>query len=307
MKNIDFNITEIKDLNKKIIIVTGANSGLGLEATKIFASKGATIIMACRSIERANEARDLILKENKNAKLVPMDLDLGSLKSIKAFAKDFKNKYDQLDILLNNAGVMTIPYGKTTDGFEIQNGVNHLGHFALTAQLFDVIKQTKASRIVNVSSLAHRQGKMDFDNYLFEKGGYKKMKSYAKSKLSNLLFTYELDRKIKEKGYDIKVLAAHPGVSSTNLGRHIQGKNSSNPFLKFALRFGQPPHLGCLPEVRAALDENAQSGQYYGPSGLTGMKGRPVIVKSSKRSHNINDAKTLWNLSETLTHVKFEV
>jgi NAD(P)-dependent dehydrogenase (short-subunit alcohol dehydrogenase family) len=307
MKKTDFNLEEIKDLNNKIIIVTGANSGLGFEATKIFASKGATIIMACRSIERANEARDLILKEIKNANLVAMDLDLGSLKSIKAFVLDFKKKYNQLDILLNNAGVMTIPYGKTEDGFEIQNGVNHLGHFALTAQLFDIIKKTENSRIVNVSSLAHRQGKINFDNYLFEKGGYKKMKSYANSKLSNLLFTYELDRKIKEKGYDIKVLAAHPGVSSTNLGRHIEGKNSTNPFLKFALRFGQPASLGCLPEVRAALDQHAQSGQYYGPSGLTGMKGFPVLVKSSKRSHDIEDAKKLWSLSEELTQVKFEI
>jgi NAD(P)-dependent dehydrogenase (short-subunit alcohol dehydrogenase family) len=133
------------------------------------------------------------------------------------------------------------------------------------------------------------------------------MKSYAKSKLSNLLFTYELDRRIKEKGYNIKVLAAHPGVSSTNLGRHIQGKNSSNPFLKFALKFGQPARLGCLPEVRAALDENAQSGQYYGPSGFTQMKGEPVLVKSNKRSHNVEDAKKLWTLSERLTHTTFEV
>lgn len=307
MKKTDFNIDNTNDLYDKIIVITGANSGLGLEATKIFASKGATVIMACRSIERANKARDLILKDYENARLIPMDLDLGNLKNIETFAKDFKKNYKQLDILLNNAGVMTIPYGKTSDGFEIQNGVNHLGHFALTAQLFDVIKATKASRIVNVSSLAHRQGKMDFDNYLFEKGGYKKMKSYAKSKLSNLLFTYELDRLIKEKGYDIKVLAAHPGVSSTNLGRHIQGKNSSNPFLKFALKFGQPPHLGCLPEVRAALDENAQSGQYYGPSGLTQMKGLPVLVKSNKRSHNVEDAKTLWKLSESLTKTTFVV
>lgn len=303
----DFNIDDVNDLNHKNIIITGANSGLGLEATKIFASKGATVIMACRSIKRANDARDLILREYEDAKLIPMDLDLGDLKSIQTFVKNFKKNYKKLDILLNNAGVMTIPYGKTTDGFEIQNGVNHLGHFALTAQLFDMIKSTKASRIVNVSSIAHRQGKMDFDNYLFEKGGYKKMKSYAKSKLSNLLFTYELNRRIKEKGYDIKVLAAHPGVSATNLGRHIQGKKSSNPFLKFALRFGQPASLGCLPEVRAALDENAQSGAYYGPSGFAQMKGEPVLVKSSKRSHNVKDAKKLWAISEALTNTSFEV
>lgn len=307
MKKNDFNLEEIKDLNNKIIIVTGANSGLGFEATKIFAEKGAKVIMACRSLKRGIKAKELILKDYKNADLVPMELDLGNLKSIKNFAENYKKAYQKIDILLNNAGVMTTPYEKTEDGFELQNGVNHLGHFALTAHLFDLIKNTKSSRIVNVSSLAHKQGKMDFDNYLFEKGSYKKMKSYAKSKLSNLLFTYELDRRIKEKGYDIKVLAAHPGVSSTDLGRYIQGKNSSNPFLKFAIKFGQSPKQGCLPEVRASLDENAISGQYYGPSGFTQMKGSPVIVKSSKRSHNLNDAKKLWELSESLTQLKFEV
>jgi NAD(P)-dependent dehydrogenase (short-subunit alcohol dehydrogenase family) len=236
-----------------------------------------------------------------------MQLDLGSLKNINTFVKDFRSEFDKLDILLNNAGIMTLPYGQTEDGFELQNGVNHLGHFNLTAQLFDLIKSTDNSRIVNVSSLAHRQGKMDFDNYLFDKGDYKKMKSYAKSKLSNLLFTYELNRRIIEKGYKVKVLAAHPGVSSTSLGRYIEGKNTSNPFLKMAMRFGQPASMGCLPEVRAALDESAQGGDYYGPNNLTQMKGNPVLVKSNKRSHNVNDAKELWTVSEELTKFKFAV
>ena len=307
MKKTKWSINEAKDLTSKVIIVTGANSGLGYEATKIFASKNATVIMACRSLEKANEAKEAIIEVYEKANLVPMVLDLGSLKSIKSFANEFKSKYNRLDILLNNAGIMTIPYGKTEDGFEIQNGVNHLGHFALTSQLFKLIKNTSESRIVNVSSLAHRQGKMDFDNYLFEKGNYKKMKSYAKSKLSNLLFTYELDRRIKEKGHDVKVLAAHPGVSSTNLGRYVVGKNGDSPFLKFALKLGQPADLGCLPEVRAALDESAQGGEYYGPDSLIQMRGNPIRVKSNKRSHNIEDAKKLWNFSEQLTNLKFDI
>lgn len=305
MNKTNWTIENAKDLTNYIIIVTGANTGLGFEATKFFASKNATVIMGCRSLEKATAAQAQILKENEHAKLIPTVLDLGSLDSIKLFASQFKKQFSKLDILLNNAGIMTVPYGKTEDGFELQNGVNHLGHFALTSLLFDTIKNTPNSRIVNVSSLAHRQGKIDFDNYLFEQGNYDRMKSYSQSKLSNLLFTYELDRRIKEKGLSIKVLAAHPGVSSTDLARHINTKNSSNPILKLAIKFGQPAHNGCLPEVRAALDESALSGQYYGPSGLTQMKGRPVVVSSNKRSHNLEDAKRLWTLSETLTKIPF--
>lgn len=307
MKKAEWSIEEVNDLKGKIIVVTGANVGLGFESTKIFAQKNATVIMACRSLDKAKDAIRQIEGEFANSDLWPMRLDLGSLKSIKSFSDSFKKKFKQLDILLNNAGIMTVPYGKTEDGFELQNGVNHLGHFALTAQLFDVVKNTPNSRIVNVSSLAHRQGKMDFDNYLFENGDYGKMESYNRSKLSNLLFTYELDRRIKDMGYDIKVLAAHPGTSSTELGRYLKTEASSNTFLKFALKFGQSPFMGCLPQVRASLDVNAKGGEYYGPSGFVEMKGNPVLVKSNKRSHDLNDAKLLWERSEELTKTRFEI
>lgn len=307
MKKPKWNIDNIGDLSGQIIVVTGANSGLGFEACKIFASKNATVVMACRSIDNAKKAIENILLTYKDANLITMQLNLASLKSISSFTQEFKQKFKQLNILLNNAGIMTVPYGLTEDGFELQNGVNHLGHFALTAQLFDTIKNTADSRIVNVSSLAHKQGKMDFENYLFQKGDYKKMTSYARSKLSNLLFTYELDRRIKEKGYGVKVLAAHPGVSSTSLARHIGGKNSSNPFLKLAIKFGQPASLGCLPEIRASLDESAKSGNYYGPSGLGELKGTPVLVSSNNRSHDLEDAHKLWKISEELTKVHFEI
>lgn len=307
MKYNKWNIDQVNNLAGKIIIVTGANSGLGFEATKIFASKGATVIMACRSMDKADQAKKLILSDQKNANLIPMIIDLANLASINSFALEFKKQYTQLDVLLNNAGILSIPYSKTIDGLEMQNGVNHLGHFALTAHLFDILKKTKSSRIVNLSSLAHIQGKMDFDNFLFEKGKYKKMKSYARSKLSILLFTFELDRRIKEKGYDIKVLAAHPGFSSTDLGRHMTGKRHRNLFEIYAKKIGQIPAQGCLPEVRASLDENALSGQYYGPSGFMQMKGDPVLVKPNKKALNIEAAKTLWTLSEKLTKVRFDV
>jgi len=307
MKKIEWTIDEVADLSKKIIIVTGANVGLGFEATKIFASKNATVVMACRSLDKAKEAKQTILLDYPNARLDILQLDLGSLKSIKLFVGAFEKKYEHLDILLNNAGIMTVPYGLTEDGFELQNGVNHLGHFALTAQLLNLIKKTPNSRIVNVSSIAHKQGKIDFDNYLYENGGYSKMKSYGRSKLSNLLFTYELDRRIREKGYDVKVLAAHPGTSSTELGRYIKPGASSHLFLKFALKFGQPPYLGCLPEVRAALDVNAQGGQYYGPNGFAEIKGFPVVVQSNKLSHDLDIAQRLWEVSEQLTKINFIV
>lgn len=305
MKKAEWTIKNIKDLTNKVIIITGANSGLGFQATKIFALKNATVIMACRSLQKADEAKANILKENKSANLLTMQLDLGSLKSISDFVKVYKSKFHTLDILLNNAGIMTVPFGLTEDGFELQNGVNHLGHFALTAQLFDLIKHTENSRIVNVSSLAHKQGKIAFDNYLFEHGNYKEMKSYAQSKLSNLLFTYELDRRIKEKGYNVKVLAAHPGVSSTGLARYIEGKKSSNPVLKILIKYGQSASIGCLPEVRAALDESAESGDFFGPGNFIQTKGNPKRVKSNRRSHNLEDAKRLWLISEKLTKVKF--
>ncbi len=307
MKKAEWTIEEITDLKGKIVVVTGANVGLGFESSKIYAQKNATVIMACRSLDKAEDAKRQILAEYPNSNLITLRLDLGSLKSIQSFVETFKKEFTRLDILLNNAGIMTVPYGKTEDGFELQNGVNHLGHFALTAQLFDVIKNTPNSRIVSVSSLAHKQGKIDFDNYLFENGDYGKMKSYSRSKLSNLLFIYELDRRIKEKGYSVKALAAHPGTSSTELGRYLKSESSSNLFLRLALKFGQPPYLGCLPQVRASLDINAKSGQYYGPDSLTGMKGYPVLVKSNKLSHDLHDAKALWELSEQLTKTIFEI
>ena len=304
---LNWTVSDIKDLTGKVIIVTGANSGLGYEATKIYAEHGATVIMACRSIERAQTAKDKIMIAHKGSNLDLMELNLGSLKSINEFVTSFKKRYKKIDILMNNAGIMTVPYGLTEDGFELQNGVNHLGHFALTAQLFDVIKKTPHSRIINIASAAHKAGKMDFDNYLFEKGKYSKIKSYGRSKLSNLLFTYELDRRIKAKGLDIKVLAAHPGSSSTGLARYLNSKRYERIAASIFNKMSQSPYHGTLPQVRASLDEEALGGQYYGPSGIMEMKGKPVLVKSNKRSHNLEDAKKLWDISEELTKIKFEV
>jgi NAD(P)-dependent dehydrogenase (short-subunit alcohol dehydrogenase family) len=307
MENGSWNLENTRSLKNKIIIVTGGNTGLGFEAAKVFAKKNATVILACRSLERAEEAKHKILAESKDALIDVMKLDLGNLASIQTFTQTFKSRYSQLDILLNNAGIMTIPFEKTDDGFEKQNGVNHLGHFALTAQLFGLISQTPGSRIVNVSSNAHKMGKMDFENYLYENGKYSKIGSYARSKLSNLLFTYELARRVEAKHLDVLVLAAHPGVANTELGRYMTKSFLARPFFWLFSKIASSPYEGALPEIRACLDETAVNGQYYGPSREKGFKRQPVLVESSEASHREDDAQKLWTVSEKLTKVIFDL
>jgi len=306
MENGSWNLENCKSLKDQVIIVTGGNTGLGFEAANVFAKKNATVILACRSLERAAAAKERILAENKDAIIDVMKLDLGNLASIQAFTETFQSRYSRLDILLNNAGIMTIPFEKTEDGFEKQNGVNHLGHFALTAQLFDLISRTPRSRIVNVSSNAHKMGKIDFDNYLYEHGKYSKIGSYARSKLSNLLFTYELARRVEANHLDVRVLAAHPGVANTDLGRYMPRNFFARPFFWLFSKIASAPYEGALPEIRACLDETAVNGQYFGPSREKGSKKQPVLVESSEASHREDDAKKLWTLSEKLTKVTFD-
>jgi NAD(P)-dependent dehydrogenase (short-subunit alcohol dehydrogenase family) len=296
---------DIPDLSGRIMVVTGGNSGLGFEAVKAFAENGAEVILASRSTEKGENAK----KEMGpvKGKIEVMQLDLMDFASIKSFAENFKKKYQKLDVLLNNAGIMTTPYFLTKDGLEAQNGTNHFGHFALTGQLFELIKNTPNSRIVNVSSMAHKQGKMDFDNFLFEGGrGYSSMKSYGRSKLSNLLFTYELQRKIEAAGINSISVAAHPGVSNTNLARFLEDKLIYKILMPLMSSFIQSQEMGALPEIRAAVDTNVQGGEYYGPNGFREMKGFPVKVPSNAASHNLEDAKKLWELSEKLTGVRFK-
>ena len=199
MKN-KWTAENIPDLSGKVIIVTGANSGIGFEAAKEFARNGAETILACRSIEKATKALDRLKSEIPDAKAEIIQLDLASLKSIHKFAEKFKKDYSRLDVLVNNAGIMAVPYRKTEDGFESQVGINHLGHFALTSLLYDLLASTADARVVNVSSTGHTMGKMDFDNFMYEDGeGYSRFEAYGRSKLANLLFTYELDRRFKRR------------------------------------------------------------------------------------------------------------
>jgi len=305
MSNNNWTTENIPDLTGKVIIVTGGNSGLGYEAVKALAQKGAEVILASRSVEKGETAK----KEmgDVKGKIAVMQLDLQDFDSIENFAKDFKKKYSHLDVLLNNAGIMTTPYFKTKDGLEGQIGTNHFGHFKLTGHLLDWIVKTPESRVVNVSSAAHRQGKMDFENLMFEKGGYSPMKAYGRSKLSNLLFTYELQRFFEANKVDSIAVAAHPGVSRTNLDRYIKGKLWFKLLYPVLKTFTQDQAQGALPEIRASVDPKVKGGEYYGPDGKREMKGFPVKVESNEASHNVEDAKKLWALSEEITGVKFAI
>lgn len=290
---------QIADLNGKVIIVTGATSGLGKEATRILAEKNATVIMAVRNISKAKTVKNEIQIKQPKSNIAIEKLDLSSLDSIKQFSNEVNNKYDRLDVLINNAGIMMCPFSKTQDGFEIQMGTNHLGPFALTGQLMPLLKKTKDSRVVSTSSIAHTQGNIDFSDLNWEKRDYKTSSAYGDSKLANLYFTYEMAEKFKDDPNAPIVLAAHPGWTKTDLQKHSRLFRMLNPF------FSQGVTMGVLPTLRAAFDPDAKSGNYFGPSGWKEMKGHPVKVKSNKLSRNFDLAKKLWKTSEELTGVKY--
>lgn len=296
----------IPDLQGKTIIVTGGNSGLGYESVKAFALKGATVILACRNLAKGEKAKNEILKTNPSGEIQVMQLDLANLTSVEAFAEKFASEHKQLDVLLNNAGIMATPNIKTDDGFEAQLGTNHLGHFALTGHLLPLLKGTPQSRVVNVSSLAHKGGKMDFNDLMFEKcRKFKPMRAYGQSKLANLLFTYELQRFFEANNIDCIAVAAHPGGSNTRLANHFETNKFMEAVSKIARGAMQPAAKGALPQIRASVDANVKGGDYFGPSGIGELFGYPVLVKSNAASHNEENARKLWAVSEKLTGVKY--
>ena len=297
---------DIPDLSGKTIIVTGGNSGLGFEAVKSFSAKGAETILACRNEQDGEYAKKKTLEERPSAKINVMILDLADLKSIHSFVGKIEEKYPKINVLLNNAGIVC-PYKKTKDGFEMQIGTNHLGHFALTGLLLHLLKNTKGSRVVNVSSLGHKFGKLDFDNFMFEKGGYAIMKAYETSKLSNLLFTYELQRRFEKFNIDCIAVAAHPGVAKSNLSKYVTKK----PLYKVGIAISnsimsQNTSMVALPQIRASVDPLVKGGDYFGPGGFQEWKGYPVKVKSNDASYDLNNAKELWSISEKLTKVNYD-
>ncbi|MYL19638.1 SDR family NAD(P)-dependent oxidoreductase [Halobacillus litoralis] len=304
----EWSVPSIPSMEGKIVVVTGGNGGLGLEAVKVLGEKGATVIMASRSKKRGEQAADLLKRQQSDIRVDVMELDLADLDSVASFAEQFKEKYDRLDILMNNAGVMTTPYGKTKDGFELQFGTNHLGHFALTARLFERLAATEGSRVVTISSNAHKSGSVNFDNLMFEQGkGYTPMKSYSRSKFANLLFAFELQRRIDQAGLSIKSLGAHPGGAQTDLARHIEDRFLYKALSGVLKRVTQSAYEGALPGIRAATDPDLEGGRYVGPSGFMEMKGDPVLVKPKTETLDVLDAEELWAESERLTGVSFTV
>lgn len=298
-KNQKWTAENISDQKGRVAIVTGSSSGIGYEAARVMANKNAEVIIAVRNQVKGDAALRQIRGQNPNADVKVMLLDLASLKSVKNFANEFKQNFTRLDFLINNAGVMVPPHSLTEDGFELQIGTNHLGHFALTLQLLDVIQKTSNARIVNVSSQAHVFGDINFEDLTWEKRKYKKWKAYGDSKIANLCFTNELGRKLAETGTNTKVTAAHPGWTATELQRH-----SGSSFLLVKL-FAMKTKQGVLSTLRAAFDDNVKSGDYFGPDGFLEIKGYPVKVKMKDRAKNETIVKRLWDVSEELTGVKF--
>ena len=287
-------------LTGKTTLITGANSGIGYEAARALAQKGADVIMACRSLEKGEAAVQAILEETPQAKLNLMALNLADLASVREFAGKVRAEYTQLDLLINNAGVMAIPYRQTADGYEMQLGTNHLGHFALTGLLLDLALKAKHARIVTISSQVHKTGRINFDDLNSEKS-YQKWLAYGQSKLANLLFAYELQRKLAAAGHDALSVAAHPGYSATNL------QDSSGIFSALNPLMAQSAAMGALPALFAATHPEVKGGDFIGPRSFGGWRGYPAKAKSNLASYDESVAKKLWKVSEELTGVSYSL
>ncbi|EAR11456.1 oxidoreductase [Reinekea blandensis] len=295
-----FDINAITSQEGRVAIVTGANVGLGFSTTHTLAKNGATVVMACRNADKANSAIAELKKNLPDADLVFMPLDLSDLKSVKRFAEQFLEQFDRLDLLINNAGVMVPPYQKTVDGFELQMGANYFGHFLLTSLLLPLLEKTGNARIVNLSSIAHRNGKIHFDDMHFEKR-YSKMEAYGQSKLAMLMFSYELSRRLKEQGYSTIAVAAHPGVANTALSRYLP-KPMIALLTPVAGLLLSSPEEGALPQIYAAVGEDIESGDYLGPNGFNEMRGKqPVKVKPRPHALDTEVSGRLWEVSLELT------
>ena len=299
----------VPDLAGKRILITGANSGIGLQTARVMAQHDAQVILACRNEAKALEAMAGIRQHYPKAFLQFMPLDLGSQKSVREMAGLFQEQYDTLDVLINNAGVMWLPQSRTTDGYESHLGINHLGHFTLTGLLLPVLLNTPGARIVTVSSIAHTAGDIHFEDIWLEQD-YGRQKAYAQSKLANLLFARELQRCLVEAGAPIISLAAHPGVASTNLV--VPGfEHARQPVLARLMKvltpiIAQSARKGALPTLCAATSHEVEGGDYIGPDGFYQAFGYPGPAKSTRRSRNPEIARRLWDLSESLTGVHYD-
>lgn len=302
---------DIPDLSGRTAIVTGANSGIGYEATDMLAGNGAHVVMAVRSQARGETAAESI-RGGLSGSLTVRPLDLGSLDSIRSFTETMREEYDRLDFLFNNAGVMAIPRSETEDGFETQFGVNHLGHFALTAQLVDLLTAgDQDSRIITQSSGMHERGTIDFDD-LHHEQSYDRWDAYGQSKLANVLFGYELHRRLTRSDVEtVRSVVTHPGYADTKLqqrGPEQDGSRVRLWLMKLAnTLFAQSARAGAWPMLYAATGSSLEGGEYVGPTGMLNMRGTPGVQESSDRSYDEAVAKRLWAVSEELTGVEFEI
>jgi len=295
----------IPDMSDKVVIITGANSGLGYESTLALVKKKATVIMACRNLEKAQSALDSIQQAVPDADTRIMSLNLGDLASVRQFVDEFKANYDRLDVLMNNAGVLGMPYQETPDGFETHIGVNHFGHYVLTGLLLETLLQTSQSRIVSVSSNLHHVGWINFDNINL-KNRFHYLLAYNQSKLANVLFIKALNRRLQSAGHDTLAAVAHPGYTATNL-QAKSGNLIDDLFVKYVGN-GLIAHsnnaMGAWSQLYAATAPDVKGGAYYGPDWF-GLRGHPVERTPSRAARNPEKADRLWQLSEEMTGVVY--
>lgn len=306
-----WDIADMPQLTGKTAVVTGANSGLGLETAHALVGAGAQVVLACRNVSKGEHAAEQIRRDHPAARVQVMPLDLADLSSVEAFAGELLASHARLDILVNNAGVMALPLRRTADGFEMQIGTNHLGHFALTGRLLDRLRVTPGARVVTVSSLAHTFGRINTDDLNWQSRSYKRWPAYGQAKLANLVFALELDRRLRAAGVDTLSAAAHPGYAATHLqlaGPEMSGSRLAATGMRLANRvLAQSQRRGALPSLYAATAADVEGGEYFGPDGFREFWGQPTRVKPAGRALKRDTAERLWALSEQLTGVHYGI
>lgn len=305
----DWTEADIPDQSGRTVLITGANSGIGFEAARALAQKGATVVLGCRNRAKAADAQAAISATSPAGASEILEMDLADLDSVRSAADEFTAAHDRLDLLVDNAGLMAIPRQTTAQGFEMQLGVNHLGHFALTSYLMPLLMQSGPSRVVSISSQGHRPGRINFDD-LNSEHRYSPWRAYFQSKLANLLFTSELQRRLDVADAEVMAVAAHPGASNTHLGHENPGgvintvMHKGRPVIERF--FTQSAAMGALPTLRAATDPAVVGDEYFGPDGPGQQRGHPVSVGRSKRAQDSDTARRLWEVSVSLTGVSYD-
>lgn len=300
--NKKWTLADMPRLDGKLALVTGANRGLGLEISAGLAGAGAQVVMACRDVGKGAVAKAEVERRVPGAKIKVMPLDLASLQSVREFSTAFLKSYQSLDILVNNASAILVPLQKTQDGFEMHIGTNHFGPFVLTGLLLDLLRSTPGARVVNTASMAHKLTPgIDFDDINFSRKAYKDMDAYGKSKLATLMFTYELDKRLRQANSNVIATVAHPGYTATN-------PDYGNFFMRLMTRLmAQAPAMGALPALYAATAAEVRGGDYIGPGGFKELSGYPKLVTSRPEARDPKLTSKLWTLSEQLTGMRYHL